>query len=81
MGFGNPVRSDGGVGDYVIDQLRVTLDGQPGVGLFDMGMSAFGVLFQLRGYPMVIAAAHTWYFTHHLNGNGGPWETHLGELL
>lgn len=53
MGFGNPVRSDDGVGCYVIDQLRKALDEQPGVGLFDMGTSAFEVLFQLRGHGRI----------------------------
>jgi len=53
MGFGNPVRSDDGIGCYVIDQLRATCEGQPGVGLFDMGTSAFEVLFQLRGHQRI----------------------------
>jgi len=54
MGFGNPVRSDDGIGCYVIDQLRATCEGQPGVGLFDMGTSAFEVLFQLRGHERIL---------------------------
>ncbi len=53
MGFGNPVRSDDGIGCYVIDQLRATYEGLPGVGLFDMGTSAFEVLFQLRGHQRI----------------------------
>lgn len=53
LGFGNPVRSDDGVGCYVIDQLRATLGEQPGVALFDMGTSAFEVLFQLRGHGRI----------------------------
>ncbi|AQG78929.1 hydrogenase maturation protease [Spirosoma montaniterrae] len=53
MGFGNPVRSDDGVGCYVIDQLRPVFDGTPGVGLFDMGTSAFEVLFKLKGYTRI----------------------------
>ncbi|AUD05520.1 hydrogenase maturation protease [Spirosoma pollinicola] len=54
MGFGNPVRSDDGVGCYVIDQLRESLGEQPGVNLFDMGTSAFEVLFQLRGHERIL---------------------------
>ncbi|GAB4046079.1 hydrogenase maturation protease [Spirosoma litoris] len=54
MGFGNPVRSDDGVGCYVIDQLRESLGEQPGVSLFDMGTSAFEVLFQLRGHERIL---------------------------
>ncbi|SOD93086.1 hydrogenase maturation protease [Spirosoma fluviale] len=54
MGFGNPVRSDDGVGCYVIDQLRESLGEQPDVGLFDMGTSAFEVLFQLRGHERIL---------------------------
>lgn len=54
MGFGNPVRSDDGVGCYVIDQLRESLGELPGVSLFDMGTSAFEVLFQLRGHERIL---------------------------
>ncbi|GAB3021398.1 hypothetical protein GCM10027185_18650 [Spirosoma pulveris] len=54
MGFGNPVRSDDGVGCYVIDRLRKSLGEQPDVGLFDMGTSAFEVLFQLRGHERIL---------------------------
>lgn len=54
MGFGNPVRSDDGVGCYVIDQLRESLGAQSDIGLFDMGTSAFEVLFQLRGYERIL---------------------------
>lgn len=54
MGFGNPVRSDDGVGCYVIDQLRESLGEQPGVNFFDMGTSAFEVLFQLRGHERIL---------------------------
>lgn len=54
MGFGNPVRSDDGVGCYVIDRLRESLGEQPDIGLFDMGTSAFEVLFQLRGHGRIL---------------------------
>ncbi|MEM7658771.1 MAG: hydrogenase maturation protease, partial [Bacteroidota bacterium] len=54
MGFGNPVRSDDGIGCYVIDQLRTALGEEPHINLFDMGTSAFEVLFQLKGHDHII---------------------------
>lgn len=54
MGFGNPVRSDDGVGCYVIDQLKLRLASVPNISLFDMGTSAFEVLFQLKGHQRII---------------------------
>jgi hydrogenase maturation protease len=57
MGFGNPVRSDDGVGCYVIDRLRERLEALPSGGavrLFDMGTSAFEVLFQLQGHNRIL---------------------------
>ena len=54
LGFGNPVRSDDGVGCYVIEQLRARPDLPPNVHLFDMGTSAFEVLFQLAGHERFI---------------------------
>ncbi|MFD2935158.1 hydrogenase maturation protease [Spirosoma flavum] len=54
MGFGNPVRSDDGVGCYVIEQLRESLGEEPEISLFDMGTSAFEVLFQLRGHERIL---------------------------
>ncbi|MEL6140289.1 MAG: hydrogenase maturation protease [Bacteroidota bacterium] len=54
MGFGNPVRSDDGIGCYVIEQLQQTLAGREDVSLFDMGTSAFEVLFQLQGHQRII---------------------------
>ena len=53
MGFGNPCRSDDGVGCYVIDQLKA-LDLPETVQLFDMGTSAFEVLFQLQGHERIV---------------------------
>lgn len=50
LGFGNPVRSDDAVGIYVIEKLRDRINGATHIRLFDMGTSAFEVLFQLRGY-------------------------------
>ena len=60
LGFGNPVRSDDGVGCYVIEQLRH--DPPAGASLFDMGTSAFEILFQLQGHRRLVvidAAIHT----------------------
>lgn len=55
MGFGNPCRSDDGIGCYVIEQLAKTIkDDHETVSLFDMGTSAFEVLFQLKGHDKII---------------------------
>ena len=54
MGFGNPVRSDDGVGCHVLERLRETYGEREDVSLFDMGTSAFEVLFQLKGHDMII---------------------------
>lgn len=54
MGFGNPVRSDDGIGIYVIDQLKEQLSESEHVHLFDMGTSAFEVLFGLKGHQKII---------------------------
>ncbi|MEO1653171.1 MAG: hydrogenase maturation protease, partial [Bacteroidota bacterium] len=54
MGFGNPVRSDDGIGVYVIDQLKKQLGKREDVHLFDMGTSAFEVLFGLKGHQRII---------------------------
>jgi hydrogenase maturation protease len=55
LGFGNPVRSDDGVGCMVIELLQKTLgDQHPHISLIDMGTSAFEVLFQLRDHQRII---------------------------
>lgn len=54
LGFGNPVRSDDGIGCYVIDALKKRPDLPPNVHLFDMGTSAFEVIFQLAGHERFI---------------------------
>lgn len=54
LGFGNPVRADDGVGIYVIDQLKEKLGKNEHVSLFDMGTSAFEVLFKLKGHDQII---------------------------
>ena len=54
LGFGNPARSDDGVGCYVIQQLKEQYQEKEGLTLIDMGTSAFEVLFQLRGNERII---------------------------
>ena len=55
LGFGNPVRSDDGVGCMVIEALKKRLgDEVPQISLLDMGTSAFEVLFQLRDHERII---------------------------
>lgn len=55
MGFGNPCRSDDGIAIYVIDELRKVIgENHETITLFDMGTSAFEVLFQLKGHSRII---------------------------
>lgn len=55
LGFGNPVRSDDGVGCMVIDTLKKRMgDTLEDISLIDMGTSAFEVLFQLRDHARII---------------------------
>ena len=54
MGFGNPVRSDDGVGCYVIERLKSQYTDHPDLTILDMGTSAFEVLFQLKGHERII---------------------------
>ena len=54
LGFGNPVRSDDGIGIYVIDKLKEQLGDQDHISLLDMGTSAFEVLFTLKGHQKII---------------------------
>lgn len=55
LGFGNPVRSDDGVGCMVIDTLKKRMGEAPeDISLIDMGTSAFEVLFQLRDHTRII---------------------------
>ena len=54
LGFGNPARSDDGVGCYVIEQLQHRLNSTDDLTLLDMGTSAFEVLFQLQGHERII---------------------------
>ncbi len=54
MGFGNPVRSDDAVGIYIIERLHQILPKRAHISLFDMGTSAFEVLFKLKGHSKII---------------------------
>ena len=54
LGFGNPVRADDGVGIYVIEQLKQKLGETENMSIFDMGTSAFEVLFKLKGHERII---------------------------
>lgn len=54
LGFGNPVRADDAVGIYVVEQLKKQLDSSEDISIFDMGTSAFEVLFKLKGHDRII---------------------------
>ena len=54
LGFGNPVRSDDGIGVYVANELKKRLSHREDITVFDMGTSAFEVLFQLEGHQRII---------------------------
>lgn len=54
LGFGNPVRSDDAIGVYVANELKQRLNDRDDVSVFDMGTSAFEILFQLKGHQKII---------------------------
>ncbi len=54
MGFGNPVRSDDGIGMYVIEELQKIIGDSDNINIFDMGTAAFEVLFGLKGHSKII---------------------------
>jgi hydrogenase maturation protease len=54
MGFGNPVRSDDGIGCYVIQELKKSLGNSNAITILDMGTSAFEVLYQLKGHNRIL---------------------------
>jgi hydrogenase maturation protease len=54
MGFGNPVRSDDGVGMYVIEELRKIIGATDSISIFDMGTAAFEILFSLKGHNKIL---------------------------
>ena len=54
LGFGNPARTDDGVGCYVVAELLKEWSDHPDLTILDMGTSAFEVLFQLQGHERII---------------------------
>ena len=54
MGFGNPVRSDDGIGCYVVERLKDRLGEESEITILDMGTSAFEVLYQLKGHNRIL---------------------------
>ncbi len=54
MGFGNPCRSDDGIGIYVTEKLTRLFQGREDISVFDMGTGAFEVLFKLKGHDRII---------------------------
>lgn len=54
LGFGNPVRSDDAIGVYVVNELQKHLQQRDDVSVFDMGTSAFEILFKLKGHQRII---------------------------
>lgn len=54
LGFGNPVRADDGIGIYVIDKLKEHLSSHDHISLFDMGTSAFEILYKLKDHGRII---------------------------
>ncbi|MEM9547366.1 MAG: hydrogenase maturation protease [Bacteroidota bacterium] len=54
LGFGNPVRADDGVGIYVIEELKKQIGQKEEISIFDMGTSAFEILFKLKGHERII---------------------------
>jgi len=54
LGFGNPVRSDDGIGVHVANRLMLELKDRNDISVFDMGTSAFEVLFKLKEHQRLI---------------------------
>lgn len=54
LGFGNPVRSDDAIGVYVAIELGKQLGERDDITVFDMGTSAFEILFKLKGHQRII---------------------------
>lgn len=54
LGFGNPVRSDDAIGVYVVNELQKYLQHREDISVFDMGTSAFEILFKLKGHRRMI---------------------------
>lgn len=53
LGFGNPCRSDDAVGIYVVNELKKSLNGREDISVFDMGTSAFEILFKLTHHQRI----------------------------
>jgi hydrogenase maturation protease len=54
LGFGNPVRSDDAIGVHVVNELKNRLQRREDISVFDMGTSAFEILFKLKGHQRII---------------------------
>lgn len=54
LGFGNPVREDDGVGVYVAQRLAEELRDREDIEVFDMGTSAFEILYKLKEFDHLI---------------------------
>ncbi len=54
LGFGNPVRSDDAIGVHVVNELQKQLQLREDISVFDMGTSAFEILFKLKGHQRII---------------------------
>jgi hydrogenase maturation protease len=54
LGFGNPVRSDDAIGVHVVNELQKRLQHRDDISVFDMGTSAFEILFKLKGHQRII---------------------------
>ena len=54
LGFGNPCRSDDGIGVYVINALKEIFSQRDDISVMDMGTGAFEVLFKLKGHQRII---------------------------
>ena len=54
LGFGNPVRSDDAIGVYVVNELKRYIANRNDVSIFDMGTSAFEILFRLKDHGRIV---------------------------
>ncbi len=54
LGFGNPVREDDGVGVLVAQRLAKEFEDHDAIDVFDMGTSAFEILYKLSAYDHMI---------------------------
>lgn len=54
LGFGNPVREDDGVGVLVAQELADACEARTDIDVFDMGTSAFEILYKLSAYDHMI---------------------------